>query len=360
MALERNNHVGKPPFFDGNNYDYWKTRMTAHLKAMGRKIWKIVIEGYVILDEESMTKQDEENELLNDQAINVLYSALDIGEFNRVKRLESAHGIWEKLEEIDEGSNTVKESKLYIFKSKFSEFAMNKDEDVPTMFNRLNDIVNELKCLGFIVPDEEFSQKFLRSLQEKYDTIITLLVRSGLKTMTPTQILGEVITLDLFKKSQVEAQANELDKKSIALKAKASKEESDDDDDEESDEEMALFVRRFRRMMSKRKFNKKGQSSKKNPFEDRKCYECGEPGHSAINCPSKKNKKYGKKKIEDKKKNTLRKRRMDKPTLWSGIPMRAPMMKMTSHQVLLPGLLSKKLHLSSPNIIASWPRVNLR
>jgi hypothetical protein len=110
---------------------------------------------------------------------------------------------------------------------------MNKDEDVPTMFNRLNDIVNELKCLGFIVPDEEFSQKFLKSLPEKYDTIVTLHVRSGLKTMTPTQILGEVITLDLFKKYQVEAQANEPDKKSIALKVKASKKESDDEDDGE-------------------------------------------------------------------------------------------------------------------------------
>jgi hypothetical protein len=82
MALEGNNHVGKPPCFDGNNYDYWKARMMAHLKAMGRKIWKIVIKGYVILDKETMTKQDQENEPLNDQAVNVLYGALDIGEFN--------------------------------------------------------------------------------------------------------------------------------------------------------------------------------------------------------------------------------------------------------------------------------------
>jgi hypothetical protein len=172
-----------------------------------------------------------------------------------------------------------------------------------------------------------------------------------------TEILGEVITLDLFKKS---AQANEPNKKSIALKAKASKEESDDEDDEVSDEEMALFVRRFRRMMSKRKFNKKGQSSKKNPFEDRKCYECGEPGHIAINCPSKKTKIMVRIRLRTRRRNTSRKRRMDKPILWNGIPMRALMMKMTSHQVLLPGFLSKKLHLSSPNIIASWPRVNLR
>ena len=41
-------HVGKPPFFDGNNYDYWKIRMSTHLKAMGRKLWRVVSDGYVI------------------------------------------------------------------------------------------------------------------------------------------------------------------------------------------------------------------------------------------------------------------------------------------------------------------------
>ena len=69
------------------------------------------------------------------------------------------------------------------------------------MFNRLNDSVNELKGLGFDVPDVDFSLKFLRCVPERYDTIVTLLVRSNLKTTTPTQILGEVLTHDLFKKS---------------------------------------------------------------------------------------------------------------------------------------------------------------
>ena len=42
-------HVGKPPHFDGNNYDYWKTRMTVYLRSMGGRIWKIMNEGYVVL-----------------------------------------------------------------------------------------------------------------------------------------------------------------------------------------------------------------------------------------------------------------------------------------------------------------------
>ena len=88
MTSDNGVHVGKPPFFDGNNYDYWKVRMTAHLKAMSRKIQRVVNDGYVILDPKNLTPLDEENELLNDQAINVLFSALDVSEFNRVKNLD--------------------------------------------------------------------------------------------------------------------------------------------------------------------------------------------------------------------------------------------------------------------------------
>jgi hypothetical protein len=102
MTSDNDIHVGKPLFFDGNNYDYWKTRMIVHLKAMSRKIWIIMYDGFVVLDEKYLTPRDEENELLNDQAMNVLYSALDVSEFNQVKNLKTANEIWKKLMEIHE------------------------------------------------------------------------------------------------------------------------------------------------------------------------------------------------------------------------------------------------------------------
>ena len=37
-----------------------------------------------------LTPLDEENEILNDQGVNVLFSALDVSEFNRVKSLTNA------------------------------------------------------------------------------------------------------------------------------------------------------------------------------------------------------------------------------------------------------------------------------
>ena len=67
--------------------------MSAHLKDMSRKLWRVVSDGYVILDTKNLTPLDEENEVLNDQGINLLFSALDVSEFNRVKSLTNANDI---------------------------------------------------------------------------------------------------------------------------------------------------------------------------------------------------------------------------------------------------------------------------
>jgi hypothetical protein len=112
------------------------------------------------------------------------------------------------------------------------------------MLNQLNDIVKELRCLDFNVTNKDFSHKFLRCLPEKYETIVTLLVRTDLNKMTPTEVLGEVQTDDLFKQSQKEVQGQSMseEKKNIALKAKATQEENDDENQEiDSDKEWLLL-----------------------------------------------------------------------------------------------------------------------
>jgi hypothetical protein len=93
MASGSKMHVRKPSLFDGNNYDYWKIRMTVHLRTMGRNIWRIMRDGFVLLKQYEPTPNDEQNILVTDQAMNVLYDALDITELNRIKTLTTAHEI---------------------------------------------------------------------------------------------------------------------------------------------------------------------------------------------------------------------------------------------------------------------------
>jgi uncharacterized protein YjhX (UPF0386 family) len=206
----------------------------------------------------------------------MFYDTLGKNEFNRIKNLTTAHEIWTKLMKIHEGTTIVKSAKLYVCKGKFEQFLMKEDEGVSDMFNRLNVIVNELKGLSFNVPDVDFTHKFLRSLPEKYDTIVTMLLRSDLITTSPTEVLGEIFTQDILKNSQAEAMslAKKVKGESIAREAKASKaiekEESEDEGNgSESDEELALFVKKSKKIMrSKKGQPRRDQTSRRKSFND--------------------------------------------------------------------------------------------
>jgi hypothetical protein len=62
---------------------------------------------------------------------------------------------------------------------------MKEDENVPDMFHRIEVLVNDLNALGEKVEDNDFSHKFLRCLSLRFGMLVTLLVRTGLDTMTP-------------------------------------------------------------------------------------------------------------------------------------------------------------------------------
>ena len=115
-----------------------------------------------------------------------------------------AHEAWKKLEESFEGTQAVKGAKAYILKEKFASFKMKDDESVPEMFHRLQVLVNVLKALGEEVKDKDFSHKFLRCLPSRFRMLVTLLVRSGLDTMTPNQVLGNVMTDDTYRDDKEE------------------------------------------------------------------------------------------------------------------------------------------------------------
>jgi hypothetical protein len=48
---------GKPLFFDGTNYPYWKIRMSAHLQGIDWLVWEIYEDAtYVVLKHPGVTQ----------------------------------------------------------------------------------------------------------------------------------------------------------------------------------------------------------------------------------------------------------------------------------------------------------------
>ena len=65
----------------------------------------------------------------------------------------------------------------------------------------MQDIVNEVKALGEEVKDSQFSMKFLRSLPKRFDTLITMLVKTTLGESTPQQVFQEVMINDAYREN---------------------------------------------------------------------------------------------------------------------------------------------------------------
>ena len=79
------------PLFDGTDYNYWKQRMSIHLKGIDVGLWKIVMNGFT-LNEPTITvpltslqiTENEKLESLDANAMSILYCGQVKTEFNRI------------------------------------------------------------------------------------------------------------------------------------------------------------------------------------------------------------------------------------------------------------------------------------
>ncbi|XP_066324346.1 uncharacterized protein [Miscanthus floridulus] len=281
MAQIMFNHVGgKPPYFDGTSFDYWKIKMKMHLGSIHEKVWDVMKNDFVILDPTNPTPREQENKQCNTMALNTIYNAIDPKVFEQIKDLEKASEVWMRLEETYEGTSMVKSAKLYMLKDKLTNFKIKDDE----------------------------------SIIEIFKTLHTIIFRGGLKTVTPNEVLGDVMTEDQYNDGSDEEvkEEDKKKKKSVAFKAtsskskkgKAKREESSDDEEmsDIDDEVLALFVRKFGKFMKKVYGARKRRDRLKNKDYVRRCYKCKSKDHIIADCPYNSDNDVQEKKKEKKEK----------------------------------------------------------
>jgi hypothetical protein len=132
-------------------------------------------------------------------ALNNIYNAIDSKGFEQIKDLDCASEAWKRLEETYEGMAVVKSAKLYILKDKLTRFKMKDEESIPEMFHKLQVIVNDLKSLEEKINDDDVSHWFLMCLPPRFETLRLVIIREGLKDITPNQVLGDVMTQETYR-----------------------------------------------------------------------------------------------------------------------------------------------------------------
>jgi hypothetical protein len=288
--------LGKPPYFDGEDYCMWSDKMTHHLTSLYASIWDIVEFGAqvpTVGDEGYDSDEVAQIRHFNSQATTILLASLCREEYNKVQGLKSAKEIWDVQKTAHEGDEVTKITKRETIEGELGRFVLNQGEEPQAMYNWLKTLVNQVRNLGSTKwDDHEMVKVILRSLVFRNPTQVQLIhADPRYKLMSPEEVIGQFVSFELMIKGSKHIDGLEQGDTStpevqpIAFKATEEKKEDSTssrlpiDASKLDNEEMALIIKSFCQILKQRR----GKDYK--PRSKRVCYKCGKPGHFIAKCP---------------------------------------------------------------------------
>jgi hypothetical protein len=197
--------LGKPPYFDGEDYCMWSAKMRHHLTSLHESIWDIVEFGTQVPkvgDKDYDSDEVAQIRHFNSQATSILLASLCQEEYNNVQRLKSAKEIWDMLKTAHEGDKVTKIIKREMIESELGRFILNKGEEPQAMYNRLKTMVNQVRNLGSTKwDDHEMVKVIVRSLVFHNPTQVQLIRGDPrYKQMSPVEVIGKFVSFELMIK----------------------------------------------------------------------------------------------------------------------------------------------------------------
>jgi hypothetical protein len=139
--------LGKPPYFDGEDYCLLSDKMRHHLTSLHESIWDIVkfaAQAPKVGDEDYDSDEAAQIRHFNSQATSILLTSLCREEYNKVQGLKNSKEIWDVLKTVHEGDKITKITKRETIKGELGQFILNIGEESQAMYNRLKTMVNQV------------------------------------------------------------------------------------------------------------------------------------------------------------------------------------------------------------------------
>ncbi|XP_068328040.1 uncharacterized protein [Pyrus communis] len=195
----------KAPVFDGENYDFWRIKMTTIFKSYD--LWDMVQYGYKLPEmevdalEEDLTETQlktlKQNRMENARALGIIQGAVSDTIFPRIANKEIAKGAWEVLQQEYRGDTKVRKVKLQSLRRDFEYTRMRENELLKDYFTRLFDVVNKMKTYGEDLLNERIVQKLLISLTKPYDSIVSVIEETkDIETLSVQDVMASLRAFD--------------------------------------------------------------------------------------------------------------------------------------------------------------------
>jgi hypothetical protein len=117
--------LGKPPYFDSEDYCMWSDKMRHHLTSLHESIWDIVEYGAQVPkvgDKYYDSNKATQIRHFNSQATSILLVSLCREEYNKVQGLKSAKEIWDVLKTTHEEDKVTKITKHEMIEGELGQF----------------------------------------------------------------------------------------------------------------------------------------------------------------------------------------------------------------------------------------------
>jgi hypothetical protein len=253
--------LGKPPVFEGEDYNMWSDKMRNHLTSLHTSIWDVVEFGVQVPSPEDKDYDSDEVAQIrhfNSQATTILLASLSREEYNKVQGLKSAKEIWDVLKTMYEGDEVTKITKMEMIEGELGRFMLNQGEQPQAMYNRLKTLVNQVCNLRSTKwDDHEMVKVILRSLVFLNPTQVQLIRGDPrYKLMSPEEVIGKCVSFELMikgsKKITEQGASSVPEAQPIAFKATEEKKEESTssrlpiDASKLDNEEIALIIKSFR------------------------------------------------------------------------------------------------------------------
>ena len=240
--MDRSQYLNVLPFFDGNNYAFWKVRMGAFLCSIDDNVWDAVEAGWTRPEAVKSTwdKAALAAANANSKALNAIFYGLSPDEFHKISHITIAKEVWEILETTYEGMKKVKDTKLQMLTTRFEELKMSEDESFDSFYSKLNEVVVNKFNLGEKTEDSKIVRKILRSLPENFRAKVTTIEESkDLDDIKVQELIGSLQTYEL-------SLPNQRKSKAFALKTVNERVDvHDSSDDDVVEKDVAYLAKNF-------------------------------------------------------------------------------------------------------------------
>ncbi|GJS66634.1 hypothetical protein Tco_0681198 [Tanacetum coccineum] len=201
----------RPPMFVESDYESWKIRIERYIhgKPLGKLIWRSIQNGptphpqitvtegegdaatQVTTDkrDEEFTKIENNKELADIQATNILSQGLPRHVFNILNQTRTGKEIWDNVELLMKGSGkSLQQQKEELF-DEYERFRAIGNESIHDYFVRFHKLINDMKITQLNIPTHQMNTKFVNNLPPYWANIVDPLAYLASTTHhhTPTQ-----------------------------------------------------------------------------------------------------------------------------------------------------------------------------